>query len=80
MSGEWSTGEDIPEEIFQIWNSTASATLVAAGRNGLLVRLFACSPRGVAVNITPTEARDVAAELLRLADQAEAPLLEDTQT
>lgn len=62
--------EDIPEEIFQIVNN--ARLLVAAGRTGINVRLFACSPQGVAVEIAPAEAREVAAELTRLADEADA--------
>jgi hypothetical protein len=60
----------IPEEIFQISNHVD--VLVAAARDGINVRLFACGPTGVAVGIAPAEARDVAAELIRLADEADA--------
>jgi len=63
---------DIPEEIFQVVSSDGRATLIAAARTGLNVGLFASLRRGGAVTIAPTEARDLAAELIRLADEADA--------
>ena len=63
----------IPEELFQIISSDGRRTLVAAGRVDRNVRLYACTC-GVwapAATVSPTEARDIAAELIRLADEVE---------
>ena len=65
---------DIPEELFQIISSHGRKTLVAAGRLGCNVGLFACTcgSHGTGIGMAPAEARDLAAELIRLADEADA--------
>lgn len=64
----------IPEELFQIISGDGRRSIVVAGRTDANVRLAACGcgSYGMAVTISPTEARDLAAELIRLADEAEA--------
>jgi hypothetical protein len=57
-------------ELFEISNH--AGLLVAAGRDGLNVKLFACGPKDrVAVGIAPAEARELAAALVRFADAAD---------